>query len=184
MASSRPGALRIELARENAMTIAEQAAFVAARADADADFAARLTANPVAVLVELGCDGLAAEVRRECERIRQLAARIDEDEGFRALVERDPAVIVESGFPRDALDQVLRVVGAPDELLDRAKDVATHDALASILGAFAFAEQSFRDDERETRLGPVRRPPVRDVPVTGQARAGARLAPTTTGPGS
>jgi hypothetical protein len=144
------------------MTIAEEVALVAARAGDDATFAGQLGADPVTILVEAGCTGLADEVRRERERIRQLADRIDDDDAFRDLVERDPAVIVESGIPRDALEPVLCAIGASDELLDRAKDAATHDAMASVLGAFAFA----REQQRTTRLGPVRAPDVRHVPIT------------------
>jgi hypothetical protein len=74
-------------------------------------------------------------------------------------------VIVESGIPRDALEPVLCAIGAGDGLLGRARDAATHDAMASVLGAFAFAEEAVRGG-RKTRLGPVRRPDARHVPVT------------------
>jgi hypothetical protein len=147
------------------MTIQQEVALVVARAGVDDAFAARLRDDPVAALLEVGCVALSRAVRSERERIRQLATRLDEDGRFRGLVEDDPTVIVESGIPREALEPVLRALGASDELIARAQDSTTLDALASLLGACAFADEALAGaGSALTGLGPVRRPRALSAP--------------------
>lgn len=122
------------------------------RLGADDELAATLEADPFTALRELGFDDLVATVEQERDRIGELLDRIYRDDPFRSAVEEDPiAELTSWGIPELAIEPVLVLAGAPEEVIERATaDVEAHvlgrkpvtvAALAATLGALAFAQQ-------------------------------------------
>lgn len=122
------------------------------RLDADGNFAAALQLDTFTALRDTGFDDLAPSVEEERARIAALVDRIYEDVAFREAVELNPTgELVAWGLPEEAIAPVLVLVGAPDDVVDRATaDVEAHlgrkpatiAAMAAVLGTLAFAQQA------------------------------------------
>jgi hypothetical protein len=122
------------------------------RIDSDSTFATALETDAFAALENAGFDEWARAVEQERDRVSGLVDRIYVDEQFRQAVEADPTrALGEWGLPEDAVEPLLALVGAPDDVLERATaDVEAHlgrkpatvAALTAMLGALAFAQQA------------------------------------------
>ena len=122
------------------------------RIDSDRTFATALETDTFAALENAGFDEWARAVEQERDRVSGLVDRIYVDEQFRQAVEADPTrTLGEWGLPEDAVEPLLALVGAPDEVLELAtadveahlgKKPATIAALTAMLGALAFAQQA------------------------------------------
>jgi hypothetical protein len=122
------------------------------RLNGDSEFATALELDSVEALRREGFDDLASTAQEERARIGELVDRIYSDEAFRQRIEDDPVrELSDWGFPEIAMEPLLRLVGAPEEVLERATaDVEAHlsgkpatvAALAAVLGALAFAQQA------------------------------------------
>jgi hypothetical protein len=133
------------------MTTDEQVAALAARAE-DEGFAGRLYEDPIGTLRQEGYGDFAGDVQRELTRIDGLLRQILGDEEFRELVEQEPiATLTEWGLPEDAVEPVLAIMGAPEDVARRAAgDMELHGkrtppsaaAAAAVLGALAFAQSA------------------------------------------
>jgi hypothetical protein len=134
------------------------------RAAEDDDFAAELEGDAVATLRGSGFDELADEAVREEERLAAIATRIAEDEGFRARIEDNPAAALGGELPEPALEAFLAAVGAPDDLVERARgDVEAHIAAGTkasaaaisvaVLGALALGQQASAAQPGAVRYG-------------------------------
>jgi hypothetical protein len=118
-----------------------------------AEFAVSLEADVIATLRETGFDDLVVAAEQEGDRIAELIDRIYTDDEFRALVEEDPSGrLSEWGIPELAIEPLLALAGAPDEVLERATaDVEAHlsmrkpatlAAAVALLGTLAFAQEA------------------------------------------
>jgi hypothetical protein len=116
--------------------------------------------DPFIALRDGGFDDLTTAVEQERDRIAGLVDRIYADEAFRLAVERDPAYeLGEWGVPEAAMEAVLIVAGAPEEVIDRAaadfeahlfgKKPASIAAVAAVLGTLAFAQQATASNQPE-----------------------------------
>ena len=133
------------------MVIDQQVAALAERAR-DESFENRLFDDPLGALKGEGYEALAADVERELVRIDGLLAQIAGDDGFRSRVEEAPAATLAAwGLPEDAVEPVLAILGAPDEVIERAAgEVELHGkraqasaaAVTAVLGALAFAQSA------------------------------------------
>jgi hypothetical protein len=122
------------------------------RLAADDDFAASLEHDPFGALRSAGLDDVAVEVERQRDRIAEVVERIYEDDGFRRAVELDPSGALGEWLPQIAVEPVLLLAGAPEEVLERAAaDVEAHisvrkpltvAAAAAVLGSVAFAQEA------------------------------------------
>jgi hypothetical protein len=123
-----------------------------ARVDDDA-FAEALERDPLTALRDGGYDELTEAVVEQRDRIEELVDRIYTDDAFRREVEDDPlGRLGDWGLPELAIEPVLVLVGAPDDVVERATaDVEAHGlgkkpasiaALAAVLGTLAFAQQA------------------------------------------
>jgi hypothetical protein len=122
------------------------------RLAADDDFAAALEHDPFDALRSAGLDDVAIAVERERDRIAEVVGRIYEDDEFRHAVELDPSGALGEWLPEIAIEPVLLLAGAPDEVLERATaDVEAHlsmkrpltvAAAAAVLGTLAFAQEA------------------------------------------
>jgi hypothetical protein len=131
------------------MATEEQVTALAERTEDDA-FAERLHDDPIATLRQEGYDDFAGDVERELTRIDGLLRQILGDDEFRQLVEEKPtATLSEWGLAEDAVEPVLAILGAPQDVVDRAgRDVELHGrrtqvstaAAAAVFGALAFAQ--------------------------------------------
>jgi hypothetical protein len=121
------------------------------RLDSDTEFATALETDAFAALEDAGFEDWARAIEQERDRVSGLVDRIYEDERFRRDVETDPTgTLSEWGLPEDAVEPLLALVGAPDDVIERAtadveahlgKKPATVAALTAMLGALAFAQQ-------------------------------------------
>jgi hypothetical protein len=118
-----------------------------------AEFAMSLEADALGTLRESGFEDLVLAAEEESERIAELIDRIYTDDEFRALVEEDPSGrLSEWGIPELAIEPLLSLAGAPDEVLERATaDVEAHlsirkpatlAAAVALLGTLAFAQEA------------------------------------------
>jgi hypothetical protein len=118
-----------------------------------AEFATSLEADALGTLHESGFDDLVAAAEEESEKIAELVDRIYTDDDFRALLEEDPSGrLSEWGIPELAIEPLLWLAGAPDEVLERATaDVEAHlstrkpatlAAAVALLGTLAFAQEA------------------------------------------
>ena len=122
------------------------------RIDSDSEFATALGHDTFAALEDAGFGEWARVVEQERDRVAEVVDRIYEDAGFRNDVEADPlGTLGEWGLPEDAVEPLLLLVGAPDDVIDRAtadveahlgKKPATVAAMTAILGALAFGQQA------------------------------------------
>jgi hypothetical protein len=122
------------------------------RLESDSDFATALETDTFTALEGAGYGDLARAVEEERDRVWGLVDRIYEDDLFRRSIEGDPSTTLsEWGLPEDAVEPLLALVGAPDEVLARAtadveghlgKKPATVAAMTAMLGALAFAQQA------------------------------------------
>jgi hypothetical protein len=122
------------------------------RLDRDGAFATALETDAFAALESGGFEDLSRAVEQERDRMAELVDRIYEDAGFRQEIEADPTgTLGEWGLPEDAVEPLLVLVGAPDDVIDRAtadveahlgKKPATVAAMTAILGALAFGQQA------------------------------------------
>jgi hypothetical protein len=123
------------------------------RLDADGGRAEAMQADTFATLREMGFEDLEPAVQQERDRIAALLDRIYLDDAFRSAVEQDPTGELGSfGIPEAAIEPVLVLAGAPDDVIERASaDVEAHllggkratvAAMAAVLGAMAFAQQA------------------------------------------
>jgi hypothetical protein len=150
------------------------------RLESDSAFATALETDTFAALEDAGYTDLARTVEQERDRVSGLIDRIYEDDVFRRAIEDDPTqTLTEWGLPEDAVEPLLALVGAPDEVLDKAtadveahlgKKPATVAAMTAMLGALAFAQQAGASTS-----------PVTTSPVTSPA-AKAEIAHTATAP--
>ncbi len=135
------------------MTGQEQVNQLVERLDKDTDFAKALEVDPFTTLRSAGFDDLAVAAEQERDRIAELVDRIYRDDEFRQAVEQDPMKELSGwGVPEVALEPVLLMAGAPDEVVERATtDVEAHlsvrkpatvAAVAAVLGTLAFAQQA------------------------------------------
>jgi hypothetical protein len=144
------------------MPTEEQVAALAQRTEDDA-FAERLHDDPIATLRQEGYDDFASDVELELTRIDGLLRQILGDDEFRQLVEEKPtATLSEWGLAEDAVEPVLAILGAPDDVVDRAgRDVELHGrrtqvstaAAAAVLGALAFAQAATAASPEGYRYG-------------------------------
>ncbi|MGH3133486.1 MAG: hypothetical protein ACRDNY_07060 [Gaiellaceae bacterium] len=123
------------------------------RLDRDNDFTSALEGDPIATLRSEGFDELVAATERDRDRIGELVDRIYRDDEFRTRVEHDPTgELIGWGLPEFAIEPVLLLAGAPDDVIERATaDVEAHlsakspvtvAAVAAVLGTLAFAQQA------------------------------------------
>ena len=150
------------------------------RLDSDSAFATALETDTFTALEDAGYTDLARTVEQERDRVSGLIDRIYEDDLFRRAIEDDPTrTLTEWGLPEDAVEPLLALVGAPDEVLEKAtadveahlgKKPATVAAMTAMLGALAFAQQAGASTS-----------PVTTSPVTSPA-AKAEIAHTATAP--
>ncbi len=135
------------------MTSQEQINELVDRLDWDSEFATALEADPLTTLRSAGFDDLAVAAEHERDRIAELVHRIYRDDEFRQALEQDPLKeLGDWGLPEVALEPVLLMAGAPDEVVERATaDVEAHlsvrkpvtvAAVAAVLGTLAFAQQA------------------------------------------
>ncbi|HWQ24409.1 MAG TPA: hypothetical protein VNK94_09920, partial [Gaiellaceae bacterium] len=128
------------------------AAALAERLERDAELAAGLERDALGALRGAGFDELAAAAERQRDRMAELVQRIYRDDAFRRAIEEDPSGrLGDFGIPEVALEPLLRAAGAPEDVLERATaDVEAHlargpasaAALATLVGALAFAQQA------------------------------------------
>ena len=135
------------------MTSQEQINELVDRLDWDSEFATALEVDPLTTLRSAGFDDLAVAAEHERDRIAELVDRIYRDDEFRQALEQDPLKeLGDWGLPEVALEPVLLMAGAPDEVVERATaDVEAHlsvrkpvtvAAVAAVLGTLAFAQQA------------------------------------------
>jgi hypothetical protein len=131
------------------------------RIERDIDFASALEVDSLTTLRDSGFGELGDAAGRDCGRVEELVERIYSDETFRRSVEEAPrAVLGDWGIPEAAVESVLIVAGAPEEVVERASaDVEGHlmgrkpltfAAAAAVLGAFAFAQEAGASTRPET----------------------------------
>jgi hypothetical protein len=150
------------------------------RLDSDSAFATALETDTFTALEDGGYTDLVRTVEQERDRVSGLIDRIYEDDVFRRAIEDDPTrTLTEWGLPEDAVEPLLALVGAPDEVLEKAtadveahlgKKPATVAAMTAMLGALAFAQQAGASTS-----------PVTTSPVTSPA-AKAEITHTATAP--
>ncbi len=110
----------------------------------------------VTTLRSAGFDDLAVAAEQERDRTAGLVDRIYRDIYFRQAVEQDPMKeLSDWGLPEVALEPVLLMAGAPDEVVQRVtaeveahlsvRKPATVAAVAAVLGSLAFALASDRN---------------------------------------
>jgi hypothetical protein len=140
----------------------QQVTALAERAEDDA-FAQKLYEDPIATLRDEGYDDFAGDVEQELTRIDGLLRQILGDDEFRQLVEENPtATLSEWGLPEPAIEPVLVLLGAPEDVLERASaEVEAHGkrtqvsaaAAAAVLGALAFAQSATAASPEGYRYG-------------------------------
>src|SRR5262245_47451536 len=98
------------------------------RIERDIDFASALESDSLTTLRGAGFDELGAAAAHERDHVAELIDRIYRDDAFRKSVEEDPRKALDDwGIPEAAVESVLIVAGAPEEVLDRAiADVEAH----------------------------------------------------------
>jgi hypothetical protein len=135
------------------MASQEQVTQLVERFDRDNEFAAALESNPLGALRQAGFDDWAVTVEQERDRIARLVDEIYRDDAFRRAVEEDPSgKLGDWGLPEIAIESLLLVAGAPEDVVDRAtadveahlslRKPATAAALAAVLGTLAFAQEA------------------------------------------
>jgi hypothetical protein len=135
------------------MTGQAQVTQLADRIERDIEFASALELDTLTTLSGAGFDELGSATADERDHVADLVDRIYRDEGFRKSVERDPRTVLDDwGIPEAAIESVLIVAGAPEEVIERASaDVEAHlslrkpltlGAMAAVLGALAFAQEA------------------------------------------
>lgn len=152
------------------------------RIERDIDFASALEVDSLTTLRENGFDELEDAAARDRDRVEELVQRIYTDDAFRRSVEEAPRqVLGDWGIPEAAVESVLIVAGAPEEVLDRASpDVEGHllgrkpltvAAVAAVLGAFAFAQEAGASTRPETPRAEIVSTAVTAEVAPEQARA-------------
>jgi hypothetical protein len=131
----------------------------------DDEFAARLYDDPLDALRSDGYEEFAGDVERQLAQIDALVGQLVDDGTFRARVEEDPAAtLAEWGLPGPAIMPVLGILGAPEDVLDRAADQielhgkrtrVTAAAAAAVLGALAFAQSATAASPDGFRMGSI-----------------------------
>jgi hypothetical protein len=144
-------AAHLRLTEEEPVGSDQQVAALAERAEDDA-FAQKLHQDPIGTLRGEGYDDFASDVEQELTRIDGLLRQILGDDDFRQLVEEKPtATLSEWGLPEPAIEPVLALLGAPEDVIERASaEVEAHGkrtqvsaaAAAAVLGALAFAQSA------------------------------------------
>ena len=135
------------------MTGQAQMTELADRIGRDVEFASALELDALTAVRGAGLDELGDATAQERDQVEALVDRIYRDEGFRKSVERDPRTVLDDwGIPEAAIESVLIVAGAPEEVIERASaDVEAHlsirkpltlGAMAAVLGALAFAQEA------------------------------------------
>lgn len=135
------------------MTGQAQVTQLADRIERDIEFASALELDTLTTLRGAGLDELESATAEERDDVADLVDRIYRDEVFRKSVERDPRTVLDDwGIPEAAIESVLIVAGAPEEVVERASaDVEAHlsvrkpltlGAMAAVLGALAFAQEA------------------------------------------
>jgi hypothetical protein len=120
--------------------------------DRDKSFGAALESDAFDALGGAGFGDLQQAVEQERDRIAELVDRIYEDARFREAIADDPTgTLGEWGLPEAAVEPLLLVVGAPDDVVERAtadveahlgKKPATVAAVTAVLGALALGQQA------------------------------------------
>jgi hypothetical protein len=152
------------------------------RIERDIDFASALEVDSLTTLRDSGFDELGNAAAHDCGRVGELVERIYGDEGFRRSVEEAPrSVLGDWGIPEAAMESVLIVAGAPEEVVERASaDVEAHllgrkpltfAAAAAVLGALAFAQEATAGSRPETPRAEVVSAAVSAQVAPEQARA-------------
>src|SRR5919201_5893027 len=129
----------------------------------EAGFASALEVDSLTTLRETGFDELEEPVARERDRVAELVDRIYSDDEFRQSVERAPRTVLDDwGIPEAAIESVLIVAGAPEEVVERASsDVEAHllgkkpltlAAAAAVLGALAFSQEANAGNQLATKV--------------------------------
>jgi hypothetical protein len=145
------------------------------RLEGDARFTSAFDEDALTALRNEGFAAFATAAQQDRDRIGDLVDRIYRDDEFRAKVEQDPlAELTGWGLSEEAVQPLLLVAGAPDEVIERATaDVGAHisarkpatvAAVAAVIGTFAFAQQAAAASN----------------PATSTAQATAQLAPQAT----
>ena len=135
------------------MTGQAQVTELVERMGQDIEFASALEVDSLTALRSAGLDDLGEAAAKERDRVADLVDRIYRDDEFRQSVEQDPRRVLDDwGIPEPAIESVLIVAGAPEEVLERASaDVEAHlsrrtpatiAAAAAVLGTLAFAQQA------------------------------------------
>ena len=143
------------------MTGQTQVTQLVGRMERDIDFASALEVDSLTTLRDSGFDDLGTAAAGERSRVEDLVERIYNDEEFRHSVERTPRMVLDDwGIPEAAIESVLIVAGAPEEVVERASaDVEAHllgrkpltfAAAAAVLGALAFAQEASAGSRPET----------------------------------
>jgi hypothetical protein len=155
------------------------------RIESDTEFTTALETDTFAALENAGYHDLARTVAQERDRVSELIDRIYEDDVFRRAIEEDPTrTLGEWGLPEDAVEPLLELVGAPDDVLERAaadfeahlgKKPATVAAMTAMLGALAFGQQA------SASTSPASKAPVASPAAKAQITHVA-TAPRTTSP--
>jgi len=156
----------------------------------DNDFTSALEVDSLTTLRDSGFDELARAASQDSVRVEELVDRIYTDESFRSAVEQAPReVLGEWGIPEAAVESVLIVAGAPEEVVERASaDVEAHlmgrkplafAAAAAVLGAFAFAQEASAGNRPETPRAEIVSTAVSAEVAPEQVRAA--IAPELTG---
>lgn len=152
------------------------------RIERDTDFTSALEVDSLTTLRDSGFEELGAAAAHDCGRVEALVERIYGDEGFRMAVEQDPrGALGDWGIPEAAVESVLIVAGAPEEVVERASaDVEAHlmgrkpltfAAAAAVLGALAFSQEATAGSRPETPRAEVVSTAVSAEIAPEQARA-------------
>ncbi len=153
----------------------------------DKSFATALEQDPFGTLRNEGFSDLATAAERDRERIGELVDRIYADAEFRGRVEQDPiAELIGWGLPEAAIEPFLAIVGAPDDVIERAAaDVEAHisarkpatiAAVAAVLGTFAFAQQASASVQPAKAQVQVSRVATVSTQVSHPAQAAAQIS--------
>jgi len=163
------------------------------RIEQDTDFASALESDSLTTLRGSGLDELGDAAARERDRVAELIDRIYHDDAFRQSLEEDPRTVLDDwGIPEAAVESVLIVAGAPEEVLDRVSaDVEAHlsarkpltlAAAAAVLGALAFAQEANASARPETSAAVTSAAVVAEISTaTAPEQARAAIAPEIVG---
>src|SRR5436309_13541578 len=175
------------------MTGQAQVTQLVERMGQDIEFASALEVDSLTALRSAGLDDLGDAAAKERDRVADLVDRIYRDDEFRQSVEQDPRRVLDDwGIPEAAIESVLIVAGAPEEVLDRATaDVEAHlsarkaltlAAAAAVLGALAFAQEANASTRPETSAATTSAAVAAEISTaTAPEQARAAIAPEIVG---